>query len=374
MTPHPSRLARRPLPQGEKGLSRRALLASPLALVACDRFASAGTPAVQIPPLKSVAPCPFGTCAQIANLDDPAWRALATAQVSQLTPEWEMKMEYVLADGLAHPRFDRADRIADWARENGMALHGHTLIWYSQGREAFSGLDDAAFDRAFDGYIARVAGRYRGKVRSWDVVNEPILDDGSALRDCHWSARYGQDGYILRAFEKAQQADPGAVLFLNEYNLEGIPRKGATFLKLVERLLKAGCPLQGIGTQSHLWIDIEEGQIAAFMREAAGFGLPIHVSELDVTLRTDKGALDLRSQADRIARQSARVTELTEAFMALPPAQRFAFTTWGLRDTDSWYRKADKDDGKDSPLPFDQNGRPNPMAGALATAFRKQAG
>ena len=77
----------------------------------------------------------------------------------------------------------RADRIAAWAHDNGMALHGHTLIWYSQGSEAFSGLDDAAFDRAFDGYIATVAGRYRGKVRSWDVVNEPILDDGSAMRD-----------------------------------------------------------------------------------------------------------------------------------------------------------------------------------------------
>ena len=373
MTPHPASSAGHLLPQGETGPSRRALLAALAlaapALAACERFASAETPAGQIPPLKSVAPCPFGTCAQIANLDDPAWRALATAQVSQLTPEWEMKMEYILADGLDRPRLDRADRIADWARDNGMALHGHTLIWYAQGAEAFAGLDDAAFDRAFDGYIATVAGRYRGKVRSWDVVNEPILDDGSALRDCHWSARYGQDGYILRAFEKAQQTDPGAVLFLNEYNLEGIPKKGATFLKLVERLLKAGCPLQGIGTQSHLWIDIEDGQIAAFMREAAGFGLPIHVSELDVTLRTDKGALDLRTPADRIARQTARVTELTESFMALPPAQQFAFTTWGLRDTDSWYRKGDKDDGKDSPLPFEQNGRPNPMAGAMATAF-----
>ena len=353
--------------------SRRAVLAAPLALfpilAACDRFAAAETPAIQIPPLKSIAPFPFGTCAQVANIDDTAWRELALTQTSQLTPEWEMKMEYILADGLDRPRFDRSDRIADWARENGMALHGHTLIWYSQGGAAFRGLSGADFDRAFDGYIATVAGRYHGKVRSWDVVNEPILDDGSALRDCHWSERYGQDGYILRAFEKAQAADPDAVLFLNEYNLEGIPRKGATFMRLIERLLKAGCPLQGIGTQSHLWIDIEEGAIARSIGELAQFGLPIHVSELDVTLRTDKGPLDFRSQAERLALQSARVTELAEAFMALPAAQRFAFTTWGLRDTDSWYRKDAKDDGKDKPLPFDENGLPNPMAGALAGAF-----
>jgi endo-1,4-beta-xylanase len=127
--------------------------------------------------------------------------------------------------------------------------------------------------------------------------------------------------------------------------------------------------LQGIVTQSHLWIDIEEGAVAKSIKDLAQFGLPIHVSELDVTLRTER-RLDLRSRADRLARQTALVTELAESFRALPAAQRFAFTTWGLRDTDSWYRKDAKDDGKDSPLPFDENGLPNPMAGALAAGFR----
>ncbi|WP_426018267.1 endo-1,4-beta-xylanase [Brevundimonas sp. DWR2-3-1b1] len=353
--------------------TRRTVLAAPIALslsnlAACDRFASAEATPPNVPPLKSIAPAPFGTAIKAMQIDDPDWVTLARANVSQLTPEWEMKMEYILANGLDRPNFDRTDRIAAFAQAQGMAMHGHTLIWYSQGQEAFAGLDDAAFDRAFDGYIATVAGRYRGKVRSWDVVNEPILDDGSAMRDCHWSQRYGHDGYILRAFEKARIADPEAVLFLNEYNQESVPAKGAQFLKLVERLLKAGCPLQGLGLQSHLWIDIPEGVIAAYMREVAQFGLPIHVSELDCTLRTEN-RLDLRSQADRLAAQGARVTELASAFAALPKAQQFAFTTWGLRDTDSWYRQGEKDDGKDKPLPFDSFGRPNPMAAALAAGF-----
>ena len=354
--------------------TRRTLLASSLALplAACDRFASPEATPPSVPPLKSIAPAPFGTAIKAMQIDDPAWVTLAHANVSQLTPEWEMKMEYILANGLERPNFDRTDRIAAFAQSNGMAMHGHTLIWYSQGKEAFAGLDNAAFDRAFDGYIAAVAGRYRGKVRSWDVVNEPILDDGSAMRDCHWSQRYGQDGYILRAFEKARIADPEAVLFLNEYNQESVPAKGAQFLKLVERLLKAGCPLQGLGLQSHLWIDIPEGVLAAYMREVAQFGLPIHVSELDCTLRTEN-RLDLRSQADRLAAQGARVTELASAFAALPQAQQFAFTAWGLRDTDSWYRQGDKDDGRDKPLPFDSFGRPNPMAAALAAGFKTPA-
>lgn len=349
--------------------TRRAVLAAPLALTACDRFASAEPAAITVPPLKTIAPCPFGTAVKAMQLDDPEWVALARANVSQLTPEWEMKMEYILANGLDRPNFDRSDRIAAFAHTNGMAMHGHTLIWYAQGEQTFAGLDDAAFDRAFDGYIAALAGRYRGKARSWDVVNEPILDDGSALRDCHWSRRYGHDGYILRAFDKARIADPDAVLFLNEYNQESVPAKGEQFLRLVERLLKARCPLQGLGLQSHLWIDIPEGAIARYYRQIAQFGLPIHVSELDCSLRTEK-RLDTRSQANRIAAQTARVTELADAFMALPPRQRFAFTVWGLRDTDSWYRQGDKDDGRDKPLAFDSFGRPNPMASALARAFR----
>lgn len=355
-------------------MNRRALLtALALALApvtaGCRRSAIAGTPPVSLPPLRTITPGAFGTCVQLANLTDPAWLDLARTHVSQLTPEWEMKMEYILADGLDRLRLDRADRIVRFAHDHNMALHGHTLIWYAQGEDVFAGLDNAAFDRAFDGYIATVAGRYRGKVRSWDVVNEPILDDGSGLRDCHWSRRYGQDGYILRAFEKAHIADPDAVLFLNEYNLEGVPAKGSQFLRLVERLLRAGCPLQGIGTQSHLWIDIPDGQIADSMHELAGFGLPIHVSELDVSLRTGD-RLDLRGQQERLARQTARVTELAGAYMGLPPAQQFAFTTWGLRDTDSWFRRGDKDDGKDRPLPFDAAGRANPMATALTAAFQ----
>uniref|UniRef100_UPI00390CD2C9 endo-1,4-beta-xylanase n=1 Tax=Brevundimonas sp. TaxID=1871086 RepID=UPI00390CD2C9 len=361
-----------PLRFAGEDLSRRTILAAPLALAACDRFASAEPTPPDVPPLKSVSPAPFGTAIKAGQIDDPDWVALARANVSQLTPEWEMKMEYILADGLDRPNFDRSDRIAAFAQAEGMAIHGHTLIWYAQGKEAFAGLSGAAFDRAFDGYIATVAGRYRGKVRSWDVVNEPILDDGSGMRDCHWSARYGHDGYILRAFEKARAADPQALLFLNDYNQESVPAKGAQFLKLVERLLKAGCPLQGLGLQSHLWIDIKPGVIAAFMREAAQFGLPIHVSELDCTLRTED-RLDFRSQAERLTAQGARVAELAQAFAALPKAQQFAFTVWGLRDTDSWYRQGEKDDGKDKPLPFDSFGRPNSMAAALAAGFKTPA-
>lgn len=348
-------------------IGRRAFLASTLALAACERFAAAETPSAgDLPSLKS-ATFPIGAAARSNQSDDPAWRALALRNLDQITPEWEMKMEAIVGDDGAL-RFDGADRLAAFARDNGLRLHGHTLIWYAQENPFFRGLPEARFGAEYDRYIAAVVGRYRGRAVSWDVVNEPVGEDGSGLRDCLWSQRLGPDGYMVRAFGQARAADPQAVLFLNDYNLENIPAKGATFLRTVERLLKAGAPVDGIGTQSHLDIEIPAGQIRAWMSDAASLGLPIHVSELDASLRRDS-PVDLRSPAQRRKQQVARVGELAEAFMALPERQRFAFTCWGLRDTDSWLRQGDRDDGRDSPLPFDAAGGPNPMARVLVDAF-----
>ena len=354
-------------------LRRRTLLAAPFvagALAACDRFATAEPAPVAAPPLKSVAAFPIGSAVMAGQLDDPAWVALARREVNQLTPEWEMKMEYILQspDRLT---FDAPDRIAEACHASGARLHGHALIWYSQGEQVFSGFDRTHFSRAFDRYIAEVAGRYRGKVVSWDVVNEPIAEDGNGLRDSHWSRALGADGYMIRAFEQAKLADPEAVLFLNDYNLENNPTKGATFLRTVERLLRAGAPIGGLGTQSHLDIEIPAGQITTLIRELGGFGLPVHVSELDASLRRE-GMGDLRSRSQRLEQQRGRVIELAEAFMALPERQRFAFTAWGLRDSDSWLRRGDRDDGQDQPLLFDDAGQPKPLTAALAGVFARR--
>jgi endo-1,4-beta-xylanase len=348
-------------------IGRRAFLASTAALAACDRFAVAEpTSVIDLPPLKR-APFPIGAAVRSDRPDDPAWLRLALRNLDQITPEWEMKMEAIVGDDGAFD-FTRADRLAAFARDNGLRLHGHALIWYSQDNAFFRGLPEAGFAAEYDRYITAVVGRYRGQAVSWDVINEPIGEDGVGLRDCLWSRRLGPDGYMIRAFQQARAADPDAVLFLNDYNLENLPAKGATFLKTVERLMKAGAPIGGLGTQSHLDIEIPAGQIRAWMRDAASLGLPIHVSELDASLRRD-GPVDLRAPAQRREQQVARVSELAEAFMALPERQRFAFTCWGLRDTDSWLRQGDRDDGRDSPLPFDAAGRPNPMARALIDAF-----
>jgi len=354
-------------------LNRRAILAAPIALAACDRFAAAQpTPGALARPLKSLAPFPIGATGMTWQLDQSDWVEQMLRHCSQLTPEWEQKMERTLRPGFTYD-FSASDRVVSFARDNGLRVHGHTLIWYAQGADVFKDeVPRARFAAEYDRYISTFVGRYREQIAGWDVINEPVAEDGDGLRDCHWSRALGMEGYMIRAFEQARAADPDAVLFLNEYNLENLPRKGATFLRLIERLLKLGAPVGGIGTQSHLNIDIPAGQITAFMRDAASLGLPIHVSELDFPMQRDGGGLpDLRSTAERRARQVARVGELAEAFMALPERQRYAFTTWGLRDIDSWLVREDGKNRRDeSPLLLDAAGRPNPAWQAVADAFR----
>ena len=358
-------------------LNRRALLAAPIALAACDRFAAIQPAAGPLaPPLKSLAPFPVGATGMTGQLNQPDWVEQILRHCSQLTPEWEQKMERTLGPGFAYD-FEPSDRMVAFARDNGLRVHGHTVIWYSQGSDVFNDdLPRARFAAEYDRYISTFVGRYRGRMDGWDVVNEPVAEDGDGLRDCHWSRALGMDGYMVRAFEQAHAADPDAVLFLNEYNLENIPAKGTTFLRLVERLLRLGAPIGGIGAQSHLNIEIPAGQIRDFFRDAASLGLPIHVSELDFPMQRDGGrGPDLRSTAERRAQQVARVGELAEAFMALPERQRYAFTTWGLRDSDSWLVRAEgKNRPDESALLLDAGGRPNPAYQAVVDAFTGRAG
>jgi endo-1,4-beta-xylanase len=303
------------------------------------------------------------------QLIDQAWSRLFLTHFEQLTPEWEMKMEYILKDDGSF-RFDAPDRLAAFARSAGVRLYGHTLIWYSQARAPFVRIDGGgrSFADSYRNYILAVAGRYRGRVVAWDVVNEPVDEDGEGLRDCIWSRNLGQVDYIRRAFEHAREADPGAVLFLNDYNLELKPRKRLTFLRLAERLLESGAPLGGLATQSHLYVDSPPGALSEAVRDLARLGLPVHISELDVQQKPGFSTI-LADPRGRVQRQARLYAEAGEALMSLPARQRFGLTVWGLRDGDHWLVRDGK--AKDAaPCLFDADGRPKPALTALQAALR----
>ncbi len=343
--------------------SRRAVLGSALALAACRPAAQAQ--GVAISPLRSVANFPVGTCVQAVHLTDPVLSRLIATEASQLTAEWEMKMEYIVqADGSL--RFDAPDAIAAFARANDQRLFGHTLVWYAQKPQTY--IEDAtntqAFSRRFGDYIGTVVGRYRGVASGWDVVNEAVAEDGIGWRDSLWSQVLGPLDHMVRAYHHAHAADPGVPLFLNDYNLESLPAKRKTFLKLAETLLKAGAPLSGLGTQTHINADLAPGALKAAIKDLASLGLPIHISEMDISIVRAKGLIKNRSQLAES--QSRLFAEAAEAFSNLPPSQRFAFTHWGLRDRESWLRR---EDATDTPLLFDDDGRPKTAAAAWEGAL-----
>ena len=349
-----------------RAVGRRGFIAASLALAACNPKA-VGKPRAAIAPLKSVAPFPVGTCIQAAQLDDPAFAALVATQVSQLTPEWELKMEYVLQESGGY-RFDAPDRIAAFCADHGLRLFGHTLVWHLQKPAFFERLlgDASAFRRAYAAYITAVVGRYKGRAVGWDVVNEQVTDDGAGWRETLWSQALGRLEHMRLAFELAHAADPGAALFLNDYNLEGDPKKRTTFLRLAEALLKAGAPLTGLGTQTHVAADLAPGAITAAVRDLASLGLKVRMSEMDVSLARVQGLVN--SRADLQRRQAALYAEAAASLAALPARQRFDFTFWGLEDSQSWLRR---NDAADAPLLFDDVGRPKSAAVAWEQALRR---
>ena len=340
--------------------SRRGVLAGALALAACDRAPAAA--ATNMTPLKAAAGFPVGVSAMTAQLGEAAWSSLVTRHFDRLTPEWEMKLESFLPEGDDRLDFSRADRLLEWAEGRGLAVFGHTLVWYAQTAPRFERLDGAGarFERAYADYVTGIARRYRGRLVGWDVVNEPVRDDGEGLRDSLWSRNLGEIGHIRLAFDLARAADPQAVLFLNDYNLETNPAKLRTFLRLAEDLLAEGAPLGGLGTQTHVDCALPAGAIDATVAELGRLGLPVHVSEIDVS--TDRGER---------ARQPAIYAEAAEAMAALPEAQRFGITVWGARDADSWLRRGGEHNPlrPDHPLLFDDAGRAKPAAAALARAL-----
>jgi endo-1,4-beta-xylanase len=318
--------------------------------------------------LKTAAPFRVGTCFSSPQFGQPDLVRLLTRNFSQVTPEWQMKMDALQkADGSIDLK--DCEGFIRQAADNGVQVHGHALIWYLQRAPYFASLNGSRprFEAAFAKYIASVAGPLSGKIRGWDVVNECIAEDGSGYRDCLWTDNL-TISYVGLAFQHAKAADKKAVLFLNDYNLESNPRKRRQFLVLAESLLKQGIPLEGLGSQTHIHTDLAPGAVRACIQDLASLGLPIHISEFDVSTPKTVAVMTPAIQVQR----ERLVVETVEAFESLPVNQRYAFTTWGLRDSDSFTNHNQRPGAPvQSPVFFDDAGNPNANMKAFIGAIHR---
>lgn len=307
---------------------------------------------------------PIGSTAVAANLgQDPAYADLLARHLDSLTIGTDLQY-LVVEPQRGRFNFTRADKVADFAAEHGMALRGHPLVWWA-GMPRW--IRDASWTRAqmievMRTHITALVSRYRGRISEWDVVNEPFEADGS-YRHSVWYDAIGPD-YVELALRFAHEADPGALLYVNEVDAEVRNARSDALYSLVASLRARGAPIDGVGFQSHVFSapgPTSEAIGANFQRFAA-LGLALEVTEMDVPDDTIVAA----DAAARLAAQASEYRSFAAACRREPACARF--TMWGLSDRYSWLGS------ERHPLPFDPAYAPKPAWGAIEQQLRPRAG
>jgi endo-1,4-beta-xylanase len=255
--------------------------------------------------------------------------------------------------------FTRPDWLVGFAQEHDLAFRGHCLVWHhSNPRWLADALKTGKPEQILEQHIAAVAGRYRGRMHSWDVVNEAIsIKDGrpDGLRQSVWLDALGPH-YIERAFRLAAEADPGALLVYNDFDFEYADgpstQKRQAILKLLERLKAKGAPVHALGIQAHIEAEraIDPKVLTSLIETVAGLGLRVFITELDVDDHRLERSVTLRD---------AHVAELYKLYLdtvLAHPATAFV-TTWGLSDKYTWYDEPETRYHRFTPRPLPLNAR-----------------
>lgn len=311
--------------------------------------------------------------------------ALIKAQFNTITPENALKWESV------HPRpgtydFSAPDRYVAFGEKNGMFVIGHTLVWHSQTpRWVFQDANgkpvsrDTLLARMRD-HIHTVVGRYKGRIKGWDVVNEALNEDGT-LRRSPWLTIIGDD-YIAKAFQFAHEADPAAELYYNDYSVENAAKRNGA-VRLIAGLKAQGVPVAAIGLQGHDKMDWptpaqQESTIVALAR----LGVKVNITELDVDVlppAIQTRTADVGQRAELDPRTNPYTGGLPDAMQQALAARYAALFTvfvkhqdvidrvtfWGVGDGDSWLNNWPVRGRVSYPLLFDRQDNPKPAFEAV---------
>jgi endo-1,4-beta-xylanase len=265
--------------------------------------------------------------------------------------------------------FKAADELAQFASENGMKLRGHNFVWHRQLPKWFEAeVTPSNAKKVLVEHIEKVAGRYKGQIHSWDVVNEAVFpEDGlpGGMRNSPWQKvlagdAYGKGGdtvpeYVEVAFRTARKVDPQAMLCYNDYGIEGedagSEKKRAAVLRLLQGMQAKGVPVDGLGVQSHIAAGgqaVYGAGLQGMIAQARAMGLKVLVTEMDVNDRALGPEIPLRDAA---------VAETYKSYLKLVTADPavVAVLTWGITDKYTWLNGEDSraDKVPERPLPFD---------------------
>jgi endo-1,4-beta-xylanase len=317
--------------------------------------------------------------------------ALIASQFNSISPENALKWENI------HPQpgeydFALADKYVDFGQRHHMFIVGHNLVWHNQ-VPAWVFRDDKGNLLGRDALLARlrdhiqtVVGRYKGRIQSWDVVNEALNEDGT-LRSSMWLKIIGDD-YIEKAFQYAHEADPQAQLTYNDYNLDNEAKRDGA-IALIKKLQADGVAITSVGMQDHdslTWppVEHEDAAISAF----GALGLKVAITELDINVLPAAGHQPTADVSLKIEQNPA----LNPYVNGLPDsvqqelAKRYAdlfrvflkhrdvinrVTFWGVTDGNSWLNDWPVNGRTNYPLLFDRNGRTKPAFDAVIRIARE---
>lgn len=289
--------------------------------------------------------------------------------------------------------FDDADRFVALGEKYNMFTIGHTLIWHSQLASWFfvdengKDISPEVLKQRMKSHIQTIVSRYKGKVKGWDVVNEAIMEDGS-YRKSKFYEILGEE-FIPLAFKYAQEADPNAELYYNDYN-EWYPKKIETIVKMVKNIKSKGIRIDGVGMQAH--VEMNSPTMAEYENaiiKYAASGVKINITELDISaLPVPKG-----QSGANIADTFAYNKEINPYVNGLPKdveekwENRYAdffslflkhkdkiirVTLWGVTDSQSWKNDFPVKGRTDYPLFFDRNCNAKPVVEKIIKLTEKK--
>ncbi len=296
---------------------------------------------------------------------DQRYRNIAMSEFNLVTLESSVKAQFI------HPSqnkydFTDADNIVAMAEANGQAVHGHTLVFAKSNPSWITDAPTADLPGIMANHITNVVGHFKGRIATWDVVNEPLSEKdedyengGLGLRTSFWQRAMGES-YIDQAFIAARAADPSAKLYLNDYGIEHGGQRWDALLALVQRLKSRGVPIDGVGFEAHVYettdkIDFET--LRAHMKAIADLGLSVRISEIDVTGKDPQFQNDQYSGVLSVCISEPSCT---------------SYTTWGVSDLYGSTTVADRYPLLlGSSLLWDTDMNPKPAYTALQDTFKK---
>ncbi|MBQ1033723.1 endo-1,4-beta-xylanase [Micromonospora parva] len=287
------------------------------------------------------------------DASDPQYRKLASTEFASVTAENVMKWES-LEPTRGTYNWAPADEFVEFAKRNRQSVRGHVLVWHNQlPAWLTSGVADGSISKQelrelLRKHITTVVNRYKGKIWQWDVVNEAVSDPWDTPSTLHYKGFWAQNlgpGYIADAFRWARAADPKALLFYNDYNIEafgsGNPADDKTqFVYDMTRSLRAqGVPIDGVGAQGHLgtqYGNFDTLQVTAALKKFSGLGVATAFTEVDVRSQLTAGVQAGNSEEinPRLQASAANFSVLMKACLAVRSC--LSYTVWGFSDNHSW--------------------------------------